>query len=76
MYRFGYFYVNQLNFGNLVSIIGVEVGQKVRCLDKKCPKIDKEVEIMICPDCKKDVRYNRIYCPHCGGELIAVNKKI
>ena len=24
---------------------------------------------MRCPDCKKDVRYNREYCPNCGAEL-------
>ncbi len=31
---------------------------------------------MVCPDCKKDVKYNRIYCPHCSGELAVVNKKM
>lgn len=30
---------------------------------------------MLCPDCKKDVKYNRLYCPHCGGDLSAANKK-
>jgi len=31
---------------------------------------------MLCPDCQKDVKYNRVYCPHCSGELTAVNKKL
>ncbi len=31
---------------------------------------------MLCPDCKKDVKYNRVYCPYCSGELTAVNKKL
>lgn len=51
------------------------MGQKIKYMDEKCPRIEKEVKAMICPDCKKDVRYNRVYCPHCGGELTAVNKK-
>lgn len=25
--------------------------------------------MMKCPDCKKDVGFNREYCPHCSGEL-------
>lgn len=30
---------------------------------------------MICPDCKKDVKYNRVYCPHCSGELVNRNRR-
>jgi predicted amidophosphoribosyltransferase len=22
-----------------------------------------------CPDCKKEVGYGRVYCPHCSAEL-------
>lgn len=29
----------------------------------------KEVILMRCPDCGKDVRYNREYCPNCSAEL-------
>jgi predicted amidophosphoribosyltransferase len=24
---------------------------------------------MKCPDCKKEVGFNKDYCPHCSGEL-------
>lgn len=74
MYTFGYCYVNQLNFGKEVSIIKVKAGQKIRYLDRKSP-VSKEVKTMLCPDCKKDVKYNRVYCPHCSADLAVANKK-
>ncbi len=30
---------------------------------------------MRCPDCKKDVGFNKVYCPHCSGELSALRHK-
>ena len=25
--------------------------------------------MMRCPDCKKEIRFNWEYCPHCSGDL-------
>ncbi|HEY8465100.1 MAG TPA: hypothetical protein VIM29_14000 [Bacillota bacterium] len=30
---------------------------------------------MKCPDCKTDVGYNRVYCPHCSAELCRSQRK-
>jgi hypothetical protein len=31
---------------------------------------------MRCPDCKKEVGYNKLYCPHCSAELFDSKEKL
>ena len=74
MYLFGYHYVNQLYFRNIVSIIKLN-GTKNKVLGQNMSRQKKEVNLMICPDCRKDVKFNRLYCPHCSGELVNLNRR-
>ncbi len=39
-------------------------------MDKKRPKSnEEELTMKRCPDCKKEIGFSQVYCPHCSAEL-------